>query len=67
MESPEWRVWPLDLNAEMRTILLVDLLLHVEIDAGNDYVGDDVERAHAVKNVRIIERHLLGDLHKPPT
>jgi hypothetical protein len=55
-----------DLNSRARTILLVDLLLYVEIDAGDDYVGDDVECAYAVKNVRVIEGHLLGDLHKPP-
>jgi hypothetical protein len=51
----------------VRTILLVDFLLHVEVDAGDDDVGDDVERAHAVENVRVVERYLLGDLHEPPT
>jgi hypothetical protein len=49
-----------------RTILLVDLLLDVEVDAGDDDVGHDVERAHAVQDIRVIERDLLGDLHKPP-
>jgi hypothetical protein len=51
----------------VHTILLVDLLLDVEVDTGDDYVGDDVERAHAVQDIRVIERNLLGDLHKPPT
>jgi hypothetical protein len=49
-----------------RTILLVDLLLDVEVDAGDDDVGDDVERAHAVQDIRVIKWDLLGDLHKPP-
>lgn len=47
-----------------RTILLVDLRLHVEVDTRDDQVGDDVERAHAVEDSRIVERYLLGDLHK---
>lgn len=50
-----------------RTIFLVDLLLHVEVDARDDDVGDDVESAHAVQDIRVVERYLLGDLHKPPT
>lgn len=41
------------------TVLLVDLLLDVEVDAGDDDVGDDVERAHAVEHIRVIERYLL--------
>jgi hypothetical protein len=51
----------------VRTILLVDFLLHVEVDAGDDDVGGDVERAHAVENVRVVKRYLLGDLHERPT
>jgi hypothetical protein len=49
-----------------RTILLVDLRLHVEVDTGDDQVGDDVEGAHGVQHVRVIEGYLLGDLHEPP-
>jgi hypothetical protein len=48
-----------------RTILLVDLCLDVEVDTGNDQVGDNIERAHAVEDVLVIERDLLGDLHEP--
>jgi hypothetical protein len=48
------------------TILLVYLRLNIKVDSGNDYVGEDVERADAVQDIRVIEGHLLGDLHKPP-
>ena len=48
-----------------RTILLVDLGLDVEVDAGNDDVGYDVEGAHAVEHIRVIEWDLFRDLHKP--
>lgn len=48
------------------TILLVDLLLDIEVDASDDDVGDYVERAHAVQHIRVIKRNLLRDLHKSP-
>jgi hypothetical protein len=54
-----WRVHGL-------TILFVDLLLDIEVNAGDDDVGDDVERAHAVQHIRVIKRNLLRDLHKSP-
>lgn len=49
-----------------RTILLVDLGLYVEVDTRNDQVGNNVEGANAVQNIRVIERDLLGYLHKTP-
>jgi hypothetical protein len=49
-----------------RTILLVDLLLDVEVDARDDQVGDNVEGANGIQDIWVIERDLLGDLHKPP-
>jgi hypothetical protein len=48
-----------------RTLLLVDLSLHVEVDAGNDDVRQDVECARAVEDHRIVEGYPLGDLHHP--
>lgn len=47
----------------MRTPLLVDLHLDVEVDAGDEQVADDVEGAHAVKDGRVVEGDLLADLH----
>lgn len=49
-----------------RTILLVDLHLNVEVDGGDDDVGDNVQGAHASQYVRVIEWDLLGDLHETP-
>jgi hypothetical protein len=63
----ESRVRALDAGCQERTILLVDLLLDIEVDARNDQIGDDIERAHAVEDIWVIERNLLGDLHEPPT
>ena len=50
-----------------RTVLLVDLSLDVEVDAGDDDIGEDVERAHAVENIGVVKGHSLGDLHESPT
>lgn len=49
-----------------RTILLVYLCLDVEVDARDDDVGDNVESAHAVQDIWVIERYPLGDLHETP-
>jgi len=46
-----------------RTLLLVDLQLDVEVDAGDEHVADDVESAHGVKDGRVVEGDLLADLH----
>ena len=46
-----------------RTLLLVDLQLDVEVDAGDEHVADDVESAHSVKDGRVVEGNLLADLH----
>ena len=48
------------------TIFLVYLGLDIEIDAGNDQVGDDVASAHQVQNIGIIERDAFRYLHKRP-
>lgn len=45
------------------TSFLVDLGLDVEVDARNDQVGHDVERAHAVQDVRVVKGDLLARLH----
>ena len=45
------------------TSLLVDLHLGVQIYADNDEVADDVERAHAVQDVRVVEGHFFAHLH----
>ena len=47
----------------MHTPLLVDLHLGVEVDAGDEQVADDVERAHAHEDVGVLEGDLLADLH----
>ena len=55
---------PEEATRDARTILLFDLRLHVEVDTSDDDVGQNVQRAHTVQDVWIIERNLLGDLHK---
>ena len=45
------------------TPLLVDLHLGVEVYAGDEQVADDVQRAHAHEDVRVVEGDLLADLH----
>lgn len=46
-----------------RTFLLIDLHAHVDVNADDDQVADDVECSHAIKDVGIIERYLLARLH----
>lgn len=48
----------------VRTILFLDLRLYVEVDTSNYGIGEDVQRAHAVEDIWVIERNLLRDLHK---
>lgn len=45
------------------TLLLVDLDLGVEVDASNDHVANDVDRANDVKDVRVFEGDSLRHLH----
>ena len=47
----------------IRTLLLVDLELGVEVDGGDEQVADDVESAHAVQDGRVVKGDLLADLH----
>jgi hypothetical protein len=47
----------------VHTPLLVDLHLGVEVDAGDEQVADDVERAHAHEDVGVFKGDLLADLH----
>lgn len=49
-----------------RTLLLVDLRFHVEVDAEYDQVGHDVCEAHEVQDVRVIKRDALRHLHHHP-
>jgi hypothetical protein len=46
-----------------RTLLLVDLHLDIEVDAGDEQVANDVEGAHAVEDHRVVEGDLLANLH----
>jgi hypothetical protein len=48
------------------TLLAVDLGLHVEVNAGNNEVGHDVECANSHQNVGVLEGHLLRNLHHEP-
>jgi len=50
-------------HLQWRTLLLVNLHAHVDVDAGDDQVAEDVQPAHAVEDIRIFERHLLARLH----
>jgi hypothetical protein len=52
--------------AHLLTLLAVDLRLHVEVNAGNDKVGHDVECANSHQDVGVLEGHLLRDLHHEP-
>lgn len=45
------------------TLLLVDLELNVEVDAGDNEVAANVDGANKVEHVLIFEGDLLGDLH----
>lgn len=47
----------------MRTPLLVDLHLGVEVDAGDKQVADNVESAHTHEDVGVFKGDLLADLH----
>jgi hypothetical protein len=49
------------------TLLLVDLKLAVEVDTGDDDVGQHVDGAHDIEHIWVIERHLLGSLHHEAT
>lgn len=48
---------------EKRTFFRIYLVLEVEVHPEDDQVGDDVERADAHEDLRVIERDLFGDLH----
>lgn len=45
------------------TSLLINLHLDVEIYADNDDVAENVERAHAVEDIWVVEGYLLRGLH----
>ena len=45
------------------TLLRVDLLLKEKVNANNDQVRDDIQRADARENLRIFEWYLLRHLH----
>lgn len=49
----------------MRTFLLVDLGLRVEIQASNDQVADDIQDPTSIQYTRVIKGNLLGHLHHP--
>ena len=51
------------LRQTLHTFLLIDLHLHVEVDAENDQVGDNVEASDAEQNVGVFEGNLLRHLH----
>ena len=48
-----------------RTLVLVDLHLDEEIQAGNDQVAGNVESAAHVEDIGVFEGNLLGELHRP--
>jgi hypothetical protein len=47
----------------LRTLLLVDLELGVEVQAGDDQVAGNVQGADNVEGVGVFEGNLLGHLH----
>lgn len=53
----------LDILESGEVLLLVDLDLGVEVDASNDHVANDVDRANDVKDVRVFEGDSLRHLH----
>jgi len=48
-----------------RTFLLVDLDLDVQVDAGDDDIAEDIDGAHQVEDVGVVEGDLFGNLHHP--
>lgn len=46
----------------MRTLLLVDDKLDVEVESSNDKIATEVEGADEVEGIRVIEGDSLGDL-----
>lgn len=54
----------LDVLYYRHVILLVDLGLDIEVDAQNDGVGRDVQRAYGIEDGGIVKGHLFGNLHK---
>ena len=47
----------------MYTFLRVNFVLEVQVNAGDDDVGDDVQNADSQEYLRIVEWYLLGYLH----
>jgi hypothetical protein len=47
------------------TFFLIDLLLDVQVDAQDEYIGDDVEGSYAHEDLWIVERYLFRYLHHP--
>lgn len=45
------------------TLLLLYLNTNVVVDGEHYEVGNNVEQAHSIENIGIIERHLLRHLH----
>lgn len=45
------------------TLLRVDLLLHVEVDADDDHVGDNIQCSNGQQDLWILEIYFLRDLH----
>jgi hypothetical protein len=49
----------------MRTLLLVDLGLGVQVEANNDHVANNVEHTASIQDIGVLEGDLLGHLHHP--
>ena len=46
----------------LHTLLCVDLVHHIEVDGGNDKVGEDVKCADIENSLWVIPRQLLAEL-----
>lgn len=54
----------LSLEGGKPTLLLIDYRLHVEIQPKDKYVRRNVQTANPKQDVRVVEWHLLGQLHQ---
>lgn len=47
------------------TLFLIDLVIHVGVDGGNNHVRDNIAQTNVHQDLRVLKRDSLGDLHHP--
>lgn len=52
-----------EIAARLRTLLLVDNTLNVQVDGSNEHIATNVDGANNVEHLRVVERNALRHLH----